>query len=541
MFDRGILRLGLLILLFGISASAQELTLEQILKKNEEALGGVEALKNIQSLQITQKTESLQNTLSLKQPDCMRSDMSSTLGMHIITARYGRSQWTFNPLDEPKFQMRERQMFDGWVESEIASRIHWLAGIKIAGGAVELLGKETVNNTPVFKLKVTPKNGESTSYYLDANTFLPAKIFSRMEAGERFMESERYPADFKKVGGVLFAHSVLISYKSSEWAEQKGRENYEFLVNAVTDDSIFKAPTEDMLAEMTRGMTLKGKLDTLKVHGESLVGNLIGDSPDRAVTVYLPPSYDKEPTRRYPVVYMLHGFGIDNDGWTRPVLPNNVTIPAEKAFAAGAREMILVIPSALTAFQGSMYSSSVTTGDWESFIAQDLVSYIDSHYRTIPERASRGLAGHSMGGYGAFRIGMKHPEVFSSLYSMSPCCMPPTMNPQAPLMLQVAAIKDLKEIGKANFAVQAMMASAAAWSPNPKRPPYYLDLPIENGKQRPEIIAKWAANAPLTMVHQYIPNLKKYRAIAFDIGDKDIVVAEVIPFFSKNLAFSAEK
>jgi S-formylglutathione hydrolase FrmB len=59
--------------------------------------------------------------------------------------------------------------------------------------------------------------------------------------------------------------------------------------------------------------------------------------------------------------------------------------------------MILVNPDAFTIYSGSMYSSSPTTGDWETFIAQDLVAYIDSHYRTLPDRMSRGLAGHSMG------------------------------------------------------------------------------------------------------------------------------------------------
>ena len=72
-----------------------------------------------------------------------------------------------------------------------------------------------------------------------------------------------------------------------------------------------------------------------------------------------------------------------------------------------------------------MYSSSVTTGDFERFVARDVVAYIDAHYRTIPERASRGLVGHSMGGYGATRIGMKHADVFGSLYIMSPCCLSP--------------------------------------------------------------------------------------------------------------------
>src|SRR5215813_8560812 len=97
---------------------------------------------------------------------------------------------------------------------------------------------------------------------------------------------------------------------------------------------------------------------------------------------------------------------------------------ADKDIAAGTmKEMILVSPDAFTKYSGSMYSSSATTGDWESYIAEDLVSYVDSHYRTIADRMSRGLAGHSMGGYGTIRIGMKRPDVFSSLYFISACCL----------------------------------------------------------------------------------------------------------------------
>src|SRR5437868_1025192 len=72
--------------------------------------------------------------------------------------------------------------------------------------------------------------------------------------------------------------------------------------------------------------------------------------------------------------------------------------------------MIVVMPNAYTRYQGSMHSSSVVTGDWEAYIAKGLVAYIESHYRTLPNLASRGLAGHSMGGYGIMRIGMKYPR-----------------------------------------------------------------------------------------------------------------------------------
>src|SRR5215470_9057658 len=161
---------------------------------------------------------------------------------------------------------------------------------------------------------------------------------------------------------------------------------------------------------------LKGTVEKIKVHGKSLEGNLEGDSPDRDVLVYLPPSYAKGPNRRYPVMYFLHGYGVGADRyWSMMAVPET----AEKDIASGAaREMILVHPDAFTVYNGSMYSNSLTTGDWEDYIARDLVSYIDGHYRTIADRNSRGLAGHSMGGYGTIRIGMKHPEIYSNLYAM---------------------------------------------------------------------------------------------------------------------------
>jgi enterochelin esterase-like enzyme len=154
-------------------------------------------------------------------------------------------------------------------------------------------------------------------------------------------------------------------------------------------------------------------VEDIKVHGNALDGNLEGDAVDRDVIVFLPPSYAKESSRRYPVLYALHGFSIGAEQWTHEI---HVPQTIEGAFAQGAKEMIVVLPDSKTVHNGSMYSSSVTTGDFERFIADDLVAYIDAHYRTIPDRLSRGLVGHSMGAYGATRIGMKHSAVFGSLY-----------------------------------------------------------------------------------------------------------------------------
>jgi len=259
-------------------------------------------------------------------------------------------------------------------------------------------------------------------------------------------------------------------------------------------------------------------VERIAIHGKALEGNLEGDAVDRTVLVFLPSSYARERSRRYPVVYALHGYSIGAEQWSQEI---HVPQTIEGAFALGAHEMIVVLPDSKTVHNGSMYSSSATTGDFENFIARDVVSYIDAHYRTIPNRNSRGLVGHSMGGYGASRIGMKHPDVFSSLYIMSPCCMSARgAGPANPANEEaLAAVKTAEDSAKLPFGLRAQLASAAAWSPNPNNPPLYLDLPI--GPNQQSVLARWAANAPLAFIDQYIQNLRQYRAIAIDVGDQD--------------------
>jgi enterochelin esterase-like enzyme len=313
---------------------------------------------------------------------------------------------------------------------------------------------------------------------------------------------------------------------------------------------------------------LKGKLDRVTVHGKSLEGNLEGDSADRDVFVYLPPSYERETNRRYPVVYTLHGYGLHAQQWVGFANVGGL----ERGLAAGTtKEMILVSPDAFSLHNGSFYSNSKTTGDWETFIAVELVNYIDSHYRTIPDRLSRGLAGHSMGGYGTFRIGMKYPEVFSSLYAMSACCMLETAE-VSPAMTQMEAIKTKEDAQKLSYNQKSPLARAAAWSSDANNAPLFIDLPVRDGKQRPEIVAKWMANSLMVLLQQYAPNLKKMKAIEMNAGlqepllqpnrDMDAALTDagvphhfetfdgdhngqvptnfekkVLPFFSRELAF----
>ena len=262
-------------------------------------------------------------------------------------------------------------------------------------------------------------------------------------------------------------------------------------------------------------------IERIKVHSPAIEGNLEGNSPDRDVIVVLPPSYRSDPARRYPVLYALHGYSIGAEQWTKEI---HVPQVIESAFANGVPEMIVVLPDSKTVHNGSVYSRSVTTGDFEDFIAHDLVAYIDGHYRTIPDRKSRGLVGHSMGGYGATRIGMKHADVFGALYIMSPGGLPgrPIGVPDAATLAAVNNVKSLDEATKLPFGARGLLAMSSAWSPDPHKPPLYLDLPYKpDGTPDEEVLKRWTANSPFALLDQYVPSLKRYAAIAMDVGDQD--------------------
>jgi len=318
-----------------------------------------------------------------------------------------------------------------------------------------------------------------------------------------------------------------------------------------------------------------GSVEKIKVHGKSLEGNLEGDSPDRDVFVYLPLSYTKNRNQRYPVVYFLHGYGLGAEAYMNALWASD---GADKDMAAGtSKEMIVVFPDSNTIYNGSMYSNSPTTGNWETYLTDDLISYIDSHYRTIANRESRGLAGHSMGGYGTLRIAMKYPDLYAAIYPMSSCCLmnnPGAARGAPPAAKQGDAAKG--KGGRGGGFGNVNFAEAAAWSPNPKNPPQFFDLPTKDGMPVPAIAAKWIANSPLAMVDQYSSNLKKYKAFMMDCGlqdglqgsnkqmdeeltrlgvthtyetyegdhtnhVKDRWVEKVLPFFSANLSFTAQK
>lgn len=245
--------------------------------------------------------------------------------------------------------------------------------------------------------------------------------------------------------------------------------------------------------------------------------NDMGEIPTRALSVYLPPGYEQG-GQRYPVIYYLHGFLNNHTLWPQMVEVLDYAIASRRI-----RPFILVVSDQRTTYDGSFYSNSGLYGNWEDFTAFDLVSYMDSQYRTLPDPGSRGITGHSMGGYGALKLAMHHPDIFGSVYALSPGALTIVREygPNSDTYSDLAKIQTVEALQQTYFP-KVIVAFAKSWSPNPDNPPFYCDIPFEfEGEHwvaRPDVLAKWHANMPLHMIEAHLENLKKLRAIKLDWG-----------------------
>ena len=264
------------------------------------------------------------------------------------------------------------------------------------------------------------------------------------------------------------------------------------------------------------------------VPAPALKHNMVGDPAWDRVSVYLPPSYNAYPRRRYPVLYFLHGFAADDRALVKGAYQNmNIRISMDSLIRnSEIGEMIVVMPSARNAFDGSFYTNSPVTGNWEQFIVRDLVNYVDHKYRALRTRKARGLAGHSMGGYGALRIGMRHPETFSAVYALSACCLAFTDSLERTYdknWRTAMTLTDWGQFAKAGFITNLVLAFGAANAPDAGNPPFFVALPyMVSGDSLvldQRIARRWSVR-PLEMVPEYAANLRRL-AISFDAGIQD--------------------
>lgn len=276
-----------------------------------------------------------------------------------------------------------------------------------------------------------------------------------------------------------------------------------------------------------------GRVVTETFRSTALAKTVTGESADRSVSVYLPPSYDTS-NKRYPVVFLLHGITDTDQTWIRPWRRDDPWQSLPGVMNSGLSEnrfgeMIVVMPDANTKWGGSFYTNSSVTGNWEDFIVKELVSYIDQKYRTLAKAESRGITGHSMGGYGAIKLGMKHPDVFSVVYGINPALL----DWGADLTLENPSFRFLltqkpagpQEVAKGGLYALGTVVVGQAFSPNPNAAPLFFDMPfaIVDGRIRPSepAFSRWQDNMPVHMVSKYADNLRRLRGIKFDSGYED--------------------
>ncbi|MDQ1098427.1 MULTISPECIES: alpha/beta hydrolase [Chryseobacterium] len=267
-----------------------------------------------------------------------------------------------------------------------------------------------------------------------------------------------------------------------------------------------------------------GKVVTTYITAKSLQ-NKAGENPQRRVSVYLPPGYEQS-EKRYPVIYFLHGFF-----WSDSLLVSSDKINhiLDRAIhLKKIRPVIVVMPDESTVFKGSFYANSKSSGNWSDFTSVDLVNDIDKKYRTIPNKESRGISGHSMGGNGALRNAILHPEVFSSVYALSPGVLDARYFALTEMdsYKNAADIKEIKDLSKSqNARMNIIFAIARAYNGNPSKPPFFADLPFsfdgERLKVNAEAVEDLRKNSTSELLFTHYENLKMLTAIKLDWGRND--------------------
>ncbi len=272
-----------------------------------------------------------------------------------------------------------------------------------------------------------------------------------------------------------------------------------------------------------------GKVEIKKgeITSEALAGNLLGDPNTRKFYVVLPPSYATS-DKHYPVVYVLHGYMGHAVDFVAPVKRAYETALSE----GDLQEMILVFPDGSGKLGGSWYPSSPTIGDYETYLTQEVVELIDSTYRTIPNRTSRGIMGCSGGGDASMYLALKYPSVFSvtapasASYDWSYDLAWDT-GPQylADYLTKYGLTEDILNSQNLPWQAEGLLNVAAAAASNPDKPPLYLDMPITivDGKAQiaPEVLDKILAVDPSHEVERYLLQPERLNAILIYHGTND--------------------
>lgn len=323
------------------------------------------------------------------------------------------------------------------------------------------------------------------------------------------------------------------------------------IFNACEKDSIHEEFIDQKAMDLKHinveddGVFIESKLQNRVVNSSALKGNFMGNRFTRKLQVYTPPGYSKNGSQQYPVVYLLHGepFSekafIEKDLFIEFIEPyaNWTQIPdfPEEGFrlwidgliANGIIDpMIIVMPNAGTEPYGfSMYSNSALNGNFEDFIVNDLVEYMDAHYNTIADPSGRAVIGHSQGGYAAFKFGLLNPDVFGTVGSHSGLLYLDALFAMPEVLIQENP-DGFNGPDPTKFFTTGLYAFSAAWSPNLNNPPFYVDLPVEFGEDGnlypvPEVVGLWYQNDVFHLLDYYHDALNTLDGLYLDVGIYD--------------------
>jgi S-formylglutathione hydrolase FrmB len=284
-------------------------------------------------------------------------------------------------------------------------------------------------------------------------------------------------------------------------------------------------------------MDMAGRLEEHRVTSELLAGNPLGDPHERPLWVYTPPGYDEDTERRCPTIYLLQGLTGQLDMWrNRASFRKNVPELVDELFAsAGVPPCIVVWVDCWTSVGGSQFLSSPATGQYHHYLCDEIVPWVDSRFRTLADRAHRGVAGHSSGGYGAMVTPMLRPDLFAGLAthsgdSLFETCYLPTFRESARVLRteydgsferfwqDFRSRPAFSRESDANLLNDYCMAAAYSADTDGS---VHVPYDTATGELDLETWQRWLDWDPVRMAPRHADALKGMRAIYIDAGSRD--------------------
>jgi enterochelin esterase family protein len=282
---------------------------------------------------------------------------------------------------------------------------------------------------------------------------------------------------------------------------------------------------------------LRGTVRIDTVTSDALRDNALGDPSTRPLAIYTPPGYDPQGSRRYPVLYALHGYTGDVAGLVsaRAWETNVVQWIDRLVVARRMPPAILAIVDGFTRLGGSQYVDSIHNGDYATYVVRDVVAHLDANYRTIASEGGRGVFGKSSGGFGAMHLVLTHPGTFAAFASHSGDAYFPYAHlrafPTAQRVLEQfdnaieAFVTEFERRPKRPqhfYETIEMIGYAAAYSPRAKER-WAIDLPwdAKTGELRDDIWARWLAFDPCERIASARDALARLRLRYLDCGRRD--------------------